>query len=104
MRAKKLTHPKFPSGGYLLIHYPHAHSIYSSNNNQILENSSEEISNDILTQDMNHDAHHVVKRRTHGKQARNKFNAKHKRNTNASSEKPVGAACCRQSCDDLFCH
>lgn len=56
--AKKLTHSKFPRGGYLLVHYPFASKLFSSNRNQIDDSfwdgdiENDVMANDILTEDM----------------------------------------------------
>lgn len=51
---KKITHPSFPKGGYILVQYPLAHRILSTNNNQLDENS---LSNELLSNDISNDAY-----------------------------------------------
>lgn len=107
--SKKITHQSFPDGGYLLVHYPFAQHIFSSNNNQIsnslhdndFSNSNdEEMSNDIVTQDIGSSSH------KHGETLKNKYNLKFKRNAAAS---PVMVeACCsnppQDSCKIHHCN
>lgn len=50
--AKKITHSRFPKGGYILVHYPLAHRIFSSNRNQLDENT---ISSELLSNDLSND-------------------------------------------------
>jgi hypothetical protein len=109
--SKKITHQSFPKGGYLLVHYPFAQHIFSSNNHQIsnslhdsdTSNGIEEMSNDILTQDMESRSSSSHR---HADSMKNKYNLKFKRNANAN---PVMIeACCtnppQDSCKIHHCH
>ncbi|CRL08744.1 CLUMA_CG021401, isoform A [Clunio marinus] len=49
---KKVTHAEFPDGGYLLIYYPLNHHRFPPSIDNTINEKSEEISNEILTQDL----------------------------------------------------
>lgn len=98
--AKKLTHTHFPKGGYIIVHYPLAHHIFASNQNQLdgkalsSESGSNEFFNDIPSNDINllQDSSTTPTRR-HNDSVKNKYIMKFKRNINDDEL----FACCRRS-------
>jgi hypothetical protein len=87
---KKLTHPDFPHGGYLLVQHPLRR--YSSRTNHFDETLSEnEIANDILTFDINQQQQAANRR------LKNKYNLKFKREADQS----MIEYCCTQTPQDL---
>lgn len=111
--AKKLTHSNFPSGGYILVHYPLAHHIFASNQNELVENSlnseSNDLPNDILMHDVSPPTSPPIDSSTlsrrHNASIKNKYNMKFKRN--ADADKFFIEPCCshssQNSCSKLYC-
>jgi len=100
--AKKITHDSFPRGGYLLVHYPYAKNIYSSNNNLIDERSTsqEEMDNnliDVLTSDLRASP-----------QVLSVGGYRHSNKSKRNADKLPLEHCCTDengdTCDHYFCH
>jgi hypothetical protein len=109
--ARKITASHFPEGGYLLIHYPFAKYLFSSSENNEIEQSRErfdliisnEISNDINSDDSNE----IVPRNSRNSDLKNNHNFKFKRSTSTQDDKGFLEHCCTKpinhACERYFC-
>lgn len=112
--ARKITSSQFPVGGYLLIHYPFAKHLFSSRSNEITESNSNtfdlimsnEISNQIISN--NNDVSNEIDSRNSKENGnlKNRYSMKFKRNASKNLDTIIENCCPgapNDNCGKYFC-